>query len=464
MDLLRQEKLRERYLVALWETHSGKYGSDKPNREVCEKAGIDYDKEALIICQYLQRKGYISWSSFEWVHLEPEGIFEAERLVKSTYQEKANRVLRKLYEMSGHAHIDWVDGVLIAEKLNMSLEEISLIFDDLQNRKRLISRQGDDFRLTGSAIEALESGGQNPASGATVYNMNIRTMFGPAQQGPGGVQNAPQNWKRLQQEYLLKLFQLSGGDQLKPVPSADMRLALAITEEEEINVMMILQSKGLANFLTGGHVHILPGGIDAVEAGMEKLYLEKQYVVLKKTYDVRKESGRNVIGVHILVKEINLPEREIYDILKDLEEQGFIDWSGGDIVMMKAAGMEVIESAPKPHSPSVSYSLNVHGDNYGGVQQGSNNTQNIMVNQPISEILPKLAELISAIKAQDFEDKDEVIADLENVHALASGDVNGGVWKRIQTRLTAAKTTMEITGLAYKSLPYWPLIWHYFMK
>src|SRR5260370_4137786 len=135
MDLLRQEKLRERYLVALWESHAGNYGGHRPNREVCEKAGIDYDKEALIICQYLQRKGYISWSSFEWVHLEPEGIFEAERLVKSTYQEKANRVLQKLHEMSGHAHIDWVDGVLIAEKLNMSLDETSLIFDDLQNRK-----------------------------------------------------------------------------------------------------------------------------------------------------------------------------------------------------------------------------------------------------------------------------------------------------------------------------------------
>jgi hypothetical protein len=163
MDLLRQEKLREHYLIALWQSHAGNYGGVRSNREVCESAGIDYDKEALIICQYLQRKGYIGWSSFEWVHLQPEGIFEAERLVKSTYQEKAIRVLKKLYDVSGHAHIDWIDGVLVAEELNISLEEISLILQDLKERKGFVSRQGDDFQLTGAGIEFIESGGHNYA-------------------------------------------------------------------------------------------------------------------------------------------------------------------------------------------------------------------------------------------------------------------------------------------------------------
>ncbi len=82
MDLQRQKMLREDFLVALWEAHAGNYGGDQSTREVCQKIGIDYDTEGSVIGQYLYKRGFVKWSSFDWVSLTTEGIIEAERLVE----------------------------------------------------------------------------------------------------------------------------------------------------------------------------------------------------------------------------------------------------------------------------------------------------------------------------------------------------------------------------------------------
>ena len=87
MDLQRQKKLREDFLIALWELHAGNYGGDVSTREVCKKIGIDYDTEGSVIGQYLYKRGWVVWSSFDWMSLTTEGIVEAERLV----EERAKR-------------------------------------------------------------------------------------------------------------------------------------------------------------------------------------------------------------------------------------------------------------------------------------------------------------------------------------------------------------------------------------
>src|SRR6266436_6770704 len=64
--------------------------------------------------------------------------------------------------------------------------------------------------------------------------------------------------------------------------------------------------------------------------------------------------------------------------------------------------------------------------------------------------------------------KDDVMRDLEVALEVAKLNPNAtaadGTWKRIQAKLTAAKTTMEIAGLAYASYPHWPAIWDYFTR
>ena len=82
MDLQRQKNLREEFLIALWELHAGNYGGDVSTKEACKRIGIDYDTEGSIIGQYLYKRGFVTWTSFESISLTIEGIIEAERLVE----------------------------------------------------------------------------------------------------------------------------------------------------------------------------------------------------------------------------------------------------------------------------------------------------------------------------------------------------------------------------------------------
>jgi hypothetical protein len=106
---------------------------------------------------------------------------------------------------------------------------------------------------------------------------------------------------------------------------------------------------------------------------------------------------------------------------------------------------------------------------HGAAHIGSGGTQNIQVNnQLVSEIIPQLAAFVEAIKKETFDDKDDVIRDLEVALEVAKSNPaatsNDGTWKRIQAKLTAANTTMEIAKLTYATHPFWPTIWAFFFS
>jgi hypothetical protein len=108
MDLQRQKKLREDFLVTLWEMHDGNYAGDRPTREICMTIGVDYATEGSIIGQYLYRAGLVQWSSFDWISLTPKGIQEAERIVESRYAARETWVLKKIYELSNQNTVEIV--------------------------------------------------------------------------------------------------------------------------------------------------------------------------------------------------------------------------------------------------------------------------------------------------------------------------------------------------------------------
>jgi hypothetical protein len=268
------------------------------------------------------------------------------------------------------------------------------------------------------------------------------------------------NHKRLQ--FLLTLHEMAGGNLYQGVLDNELAEKLNMETTEFRRHAVYLKEEELVKFQTFGSIAITHRGRKEVERIMAERYVERERRVLQRHYDDR-HAARNERGFSPdeLARELNLDFHEVCEMVLGLTTAGLL--AGTDEVSwISPLGIKEIERVPDtPISPNI---VHFHGPNTGPVQIGSNQTQNNYYNQALTEVLPKLAEMISAVKAQNFDDKDEVLADLEKVHALASGDVNEGVWKRIQTRLTAAKTTMEITGLAYKSLPYWPLIWDHFMK
>src|SRR5437870_8270188 len=189
MDLRRQKKLREDYLVSLWEMHGGNYGFSPDNKEVCRRIGISYDTEATIICQFLRGEGLISWVSFEGVNLEPKGRAEAERIMEERYSEKETRVLKKIYDMSGQNSTKLVGFQELVSAVGLSDSEVSGICKGLSDEQGLIEWEGGDFVLiTRLGIDAIDSAGKTPPGGGDNYIINAHTI-NALQQGSGNVQN-----------------------------------------------------------------------------------------------------------------------------------------------------------------------------------------------------------------------------------------------------------------------------------
>jgi hypothetical protein len=243
---------------------------------------------------------------------------------------------------------------------------------------------------------------------------------------------------------------------------------LGYSHEQARSVRTYLESKNLISFKCKVPcVRITPDGIDEAVRIMAETYRSKEQRVLQKLYDERQRRYTNPHQPDELARELGLDLRETQDIVVELERKGLTE--GNDqATWIAIPGIEFIESGRQLRGEAgtnISYTTNVNAPIYGGLMQGTHDsTQNITLtnHQPIGEILPKLVELIEAIKQADFLDKEDVVADLEKAHQLAQGEQTEGSWKRIQAKLNAAKTTMEISGMAYKSLPYWPLIWEYF--
>jgi hypothetical protein len=167
--------------------------------------------------------------------------------------------------------------------------------------------------------------------------------------------------------------------------------------------------------------------------------------------------------------ELKISGAQVRLILGDLDKRGFV-YLNGDDVQITSTGVIAVEArfSRKPTGGD-SYTMNIDKVE-GGVLQGPNNVQNVSIvnRQPVSEILPEILGLIEAVKAEDFEDKDEVIRHLDKARELAaanpSATTNESVWTRINTKLVAAKTTMEIAGFVIKTYPHWPQVLDFFQR
>jgi Mn-dependent DtxR family transcriptional regulator len=193
VELKRHKKLREDFLVTLWEMHDGNYGGDRPTRELCKKIGADYDSECSSVGQHLRGEGLVIWSGFDWISLTIDGRREAERIVESRYAEKETRVLKAIYELSGQNTTKIVGFHEMVPTVGMSDREVSGICKGLEERGFIYWPDGDFVTITRAGIQAIDSLGQPPPKGGDTYNLHIGTAHGPIQQGSGNTQNIQLN-------------------------------------------------------------------------------------------------------------------------------------------------------------------------------------------------------------------------------------------------------------------------------
>ncbi len=275
--------------------------------------------------------------------------------------------------------------------------------------------------------------------------------------------------KKLREDFLVTLLEMHHGNFSSDKNTEELCKKLGLDYNTNCSAIALpLQQDGLVSWGAGfAWISLTPKGRQEAERIVESRYAVKAQRVLQKIYDMSKGIPGEIVVFDSLVKELGMSDDEVTGICIGLEEEGFIKWPGGDVLEIKARGCRAIDDSGRKQGSGGDIYHTTIGKVEGGAHIGPGGTQNIQINyQPVSEIIPQLAALIESVKGEQFDDRDEVVRDLEIAHqvALANPDATAkdGAWTRIQTKLTAAKTTMELAGFVIKTYPYWPLVWDFF--
>jgi hypothetical protein len=201
-------------------------------------------------------------------------------------------------------------------------------------------------------------------------------------------------------------------------------------------------------------------GIDKAEEMQNERFEEKERRVLQALYDNRRDHPDGLVPDEIAAA-LNLDLSDVKDIVVELERKGWAD-GGDETTWIVPAGIKELER--QPEAPAVSH-VTINYPQNSPISLGPHSTQNVTYyNQNTQDILPQLSLLIQELYERQFETRTEVLSELQKVETLAKGEMNPGRWQLIQTRLATTKTALEIGKIAVDSLPYWPVVWHFFFK
>jgi hypothetical protein len=210
------------------------------------------------------------------------------------------------------------------------------------------------------------------------------------------------------------------------------------------------------------HFRITPRGMDEAERVMKANFAEKERRVLQKLYDERDRRNTNPHEPKELARELNIDIREVYDILTELEQQYFT--AGVDqAVWIAPAGIKLIESGGQHGGasvPNVSFTTNIHGPMYGGVQQGGQgNTQNISTQ--IGSFDEAANKLLGLIENSDLTPANKIMVngDVQTLIQLNKLEKTSEVKEAARSKLSILDKTLSVSADLYTlAIPLMPLL------
>jgi len=195
---------------------------------------------------------------------------------------------------------------------------------------------------------------------------------------------------------------------------------------------------------------------------------QKRFRVLKTVYDMAPDDKHGWVNIYELAKALDMNVPESSRILNYWEEKGMVSWPADQAVTLTAPAIDELEdkinhpNKPTEHFPySITYidnSVNIEGGVTGNVVGGQGNTYKEITNESISATLPQLSEFIAEVKKADFDNREEVVRDLEKVYELAQRPLNKSLWEAIQSKVKSAEALMKLSGWGYATYTHWPVI------
>ncbi len=178
MSTLPLEEKRNKLILALYELHTTK-GPRVDIYELEKLSGLER-REFYDMIRQLGRtqKGWLIKSN-ERVSITPEGIEKAEELLKMQMVEKERLVLKKIYDLGGPTHMDWVPIDKLSKELGMPFRELNPILNDFE-RRGWVEGPDEALGLTPAGVREVENPGSDTRGGATT----VQNIFqGPFQGG-----------------------------------------------------------------------------------------------------------------------------------------------------------------------------------------------------------------------------------------------------------------------------------------
>jgi Mn-dependent DtxR family transcriptional regulator len=277
--------------------------------------------------------------------------------------------------------------------------------------------------------------------------------------------NLRQERKR-REDFLITLWEMHAGNYGGDQSTKEVCRRIGIDYDTDGSIVgQYLYRAGLVKWASFEWISLTPEGIREAERIVELRYAEKERRVLQKLYDERERRYTNPHQPDELARELNLDLREVQDIVIELERKGLT--KGNDqATWIIAAGMELIESGGQQiAAPGVSFTTNIHGPNYGGIQQGGQgNTQNVtLTNTNNADFDRALASIVELIRASNLpaHDKEELEGEIVNVNKLALREPSPGLLERAKSRLDLVRLGLQGGDLLIKAGPHLEVAWEF---
>lgn len=164
-------------------------------------------------------------------------------------------------------------------------------------------------------------------------------------------------FKELQQEYLVKLYEMSEGNPYREIKLYELHRQLQSSNEQQLGIISQLSKEGLVTY-TFGVAMITPDGIIKAEKYFEEPVAEKHFEVLCKIYNMCHEEPGFAIALNDLEKELNTPKSDFNPTIKELKRRDLIEISEG-IVWLSDKGKKEIEDGKK-NIESASQTVYIH--------------------------------------------------------------------------------------------------------
>lgn len=276
-----------------------------------------------------------------------------------------------------------------------------------------------------------------------------------------------------EKEYLVlkTIYDACRANNYNGIPPFSLYEAVGLDERETDRIVHGIDQKGwLSNQSTGTYV-LNSKGVEVADRMKTENKTINHYKVLNEIYNLSKANTAMPVGIDQIEKNTGISSHEMNGILSYLEERGLIEFPSGDIVRIKGRGIDEIEQT-KNHPDqrtnnfptNIVYNTHIHGDNYGGMQNGGeNNTQNnqININPEFDNAIKSIIDLVKTSSLSNFK-KEDLISDIQRIQNLAKQEPSLELVEHAKSKISYLETAFKATDLAIKAGHYFPHIYAFF--